>query len=130
MRNYQVKEIYSLFKGDIPFSKEEFEKYSDILNQHLEIKETYLFINDNRECENLTDVEMKEKYDSGEYFNSGMFKNDEEFNKYQNDSSSNIYDFVDYRTFCIYNEIKALRYFKKDINEIIGILNEKYNLNI
>lgn len=128
MRNYQVKEIYSLFKGDIPFSKEEFEKYSDILNQNLEIKETYLFINDNRECENLTDIEMKEKYDSGEYFDSGMFKNDEEFNKYQNDSSSNIYDFVDYRTFCIYNEIKALRYFKKDINEIIGILNEKYNL--
>ena len=132
MEKYQIKELYNYFKGYIPFFKDEQQKFNNMLNDYIGNKRTHLYINDlgaNRYCEYLTDDEMKEKYNSGEYFYSGMFKNDEDCNYFENfrdKKNLDIRDFISYKTFCIYYEIKALRYFEKNIDEIIDIINDRY----
>lgn len=124
MEENQIREIYIAFKGVIPFDEKE--NFSEQLNKYIKNEKTHLYIDDNRCCEYLTDNEMKERYNSGKGFYSIMFKTDEEFRKYQNNNYLDIKDCIDYKTFCIGNEINALVYFGKDINEIIKIINSKY----
>lgn len=126
MNDYEIRENYNLFKGYIPYSKAELKKFNKLLYQYIENEKTHLYVNDDRNCKYLIDSDMRKKYDNYEYFESGMFKSDKEWNDYQNNDNLDIHDVVDYKNFCIYNEIKALTYFGKDINEIIKIIHKKY----
>lgn len=125
MREYEIRQIYNLYRGPTKFYGDELSKYDKFLNEYLNDREKHLFVND-RACESLPDNEMKEKYSSGEYFNTFMFKNDDECNEYRNNELINIFDHISYKTFCIHKEIEALIYFNKSIDEIIKILNDKY----
>lgn len=116
MTDSLVKYIYNTFNGNICYHDEEKLKYNKNLDKYLNDKSLHLFIDDkiDRKCECLNENEMIEKYKSGNHFESGML---EPFPK----SNS-----ISYKTFCIYIEIKVLKYFDKSLDDIIKIINERY----
>lgn len=128
MREYEIREIYKSYKGVTQFQDDKIKKYTNNLSEYLNNGGIHLLINDDKECESLTDDEMKEKYNSGECFNSLMFEDDVEYIECRDNGWENIYDCITYKTFCVHKEIEALIYFHKNEEEIMKILNDKYYL--
>lgn len=114
----KIKSIFDSIREKSIFSDDEKEKYNELIYKCKNNKSEYLFIDDEMEskCECLNYDEMFEKYKSGIY--QAQIK-DLEYNLEENA----FYDF------CIYVEIRVLKFLGKELQEVNDFIQFRYTNN-
>lgn len=125
MKEENIRHIYKEFyKGKLnpmPIQGEN----SEALETYKNKPEYYLYVDEDDKYFVVTEETMRNLYDEGKLFHSGMFNNDYEYKKYkaQKDIIKNYVTFV---TYCIHNEIEALQRLRINEDDIVETIQNRW----